>query len=173
MTANEPVLKAFNDFGIDDMPTQAEISRRMPRRLEDIDNAITAGPLTPTARATLESSVFAHAVVELETQSSRRWAMQRTLGRFLATVIVCAIMVFLIWWIVGALAVVVLVVVGVKVWQWSTTIRPPKPRGSPRSKPALIAASVGLPAAGPFDRATPASARAADGDRALSSPLAG
>jgi len=61
MTINEPVFKAFNDFGIDDMLTQVEISRRLPRRLEDIDNAITAGPLTPTARATLESSVFAQA----------------------------------------------------------------------------------------------------------------
>jgi hypothetical protein len=50
MTVNEPVFKAFNDFGIDDMPTQAEISRRMLWRLEDIDNATTAGPLTLTAR---------------------------------------------------------------------------------------------------------------------------
>ena len=68
MTVNEPVFKAFNDFGIDDMPAQAEISRRMLRRLEDIDNATTAGPVTATARAALASSVVAHAVVELEAQ---------------------------------------------------------------------------------------------------------
>jgi hypothetical protein len=68
MTVNEPVFKAFDDFGIDDMPAQAEISRRMLRRLEDIDNETTAGPVTPAARAALASSVVAHAVVELETQ---------------------------------------------------------------------------------------------------------
>jgi len=68
MTVNEPVFKAFNDFGIDDMPAQAEISRRMLRRLEDIENAKTSGPVTPAARAALASSVIAHAVVELETQ---------------------------------------------------------------------------------------------------------
>ena len=71
MTVNEPVFKAFNDFGIDDMPAQAEISRRMLRRLEDIDNETTAGPVTPTAREALASSVVAHAVVELETHSAR------------------------------------------------------------------------------------------------------
>jgi len=91
--------------------------------------------------------------------------MKRTLGRFLATVIVCAILLYFIWWIVGALAVVVLVEVGVKVWQWSTAIRPPKPGGSRRSKPALIAASVGVPAAGARDIARPVSGRAAEGDR--------
>jgi hypothetical protein len=68
MTVNNQVFKAFIDFGIDDIPTQAEISRRMLRRLEDIDDATTAGPTTPTARAALASSVIAHAVVELETQ---------------------------------------------------------------------------------------------------------
>lgn len=68
MTVDEPVFKAFDDFGIDDMPAQAEISRRMLRRLEDIDNATTAGPVTPPARAALSSSVVAHAVVELEAQ---------------------------------------------------------------------------------------------------------
>jgi hypothetical protein len=67
MTVNEPVFKAFNDFGVDDLPARAEISRRMLRRLEDIDNGATAGPTTPTARAALASSVIAHAVVELET----------------------------------------------------------------------------------------------------------
>ena len=55
--------------------------------------------------------------------------MKRTLGRFLATVIVCAILLYFIWWIVGALAVVVLVEGEMKVWQWSTAIRPPKPGG--------------------------------------------
>jgi hypothetical protein len=68
MTVDEPVFKAFNDFGVDDLPARAEISRRMLRRLEDIDNGATAGPTTPTARAALASSVIAHAVVELETQ---------------------------------------------------------------------------------------------------------
>jgi hypothetical protein len=98
--------------------------------------------------------------------------MKRTLGRFLATVIVCAILLYFIWWIVGALAVVVLVEVGVKAWQWSTAIRPPKPGGSPRSKPALIAASVGVPAAGACDIARPVSGRAAEGDRQGSAPAA-
>ena len=70
--------------------------------------------------------------------------MKRTLGRFLATVIVGAILLYLIWWIVGVLAVVALVGGGVKVWQWSTAIRPPKPGESLRSKPALIPASVGV-----------------------------
>jgi len=44
VTFNDPAFKAFNDFRIDDMPAQADISRRMLRRLEDIDNASTAGP---------------------------------------------------------------------------------------------------------------------------------
>lgn len=68
MTFNDPIFKAFNDFGIDDMLPQADISRRMLRRLEDIDNAATAGPTSPAARAGLATSVVAHAVVELETQ---------------------------------------------------------------------------------------------------------
>jgi hypothetical protein len=68
VTFNDPVFKAFNDFRIDDMPEHAEISRRMLRRLEDIDNSTTAGPASPTARAALATSVVAHAVVELETQ---------------------------------------------------------------------------------------------------------
>ena len=71
VTVNEPVFKAFDDFGIDDMPAQAEISRRMLRRLEDIDNETTAGPLTPTARAALASSVVARAVLDIETHSAR------------------------------------------------------------------------------------------------------
>ena len=68
MPSDDPLFKAFNDFGIDDIPSEAAISRRMLRRLEDIDNATTAGPSTPAARAALASSVVAHAVVELETQ---------------------------------------------------------------------------------------------------------
>jgi len=68
MTVHAPVFKAFNDFGLDDLPPQAEISRRMLRRLEDIDNSTTAGPTAPAARAALASSVVAHAVVELEIQ---------------------------------------------------------------------------------------------------------
>ena len=68
MTFNDPIFKAFNAFDIDDMLPQADISRRMLRRLEDIDNATTAGPTTPAARAALATSVVAHAMVELETQ---------------------------------------------------------------------------------------------------------
>lgn len=68
MTFTDPLFKAFNDFDLDDMPAQADISRRMLRRLEDIDNSTTAGPGTPAARAALATSVVAHAVVELETQ---------------------------------------------------------------------------------------------------------
>lgn len=47
MTFNDPIFKAFNDFGIDDMPAQADISRRMLRRLEDIDNATMLSPALP------------------------------------------------------------------------------------------------------------------------------
>ena len=68
MTFNDPVFKAFNDFDLDGMPAQADISRRILRRLEDIDNSTTAGPATPATRAALATSVVAHAVVELETQ---------------------------------------------------------------------------------------------------------
>jgi hypothetical protein len=66
----------------------------------------------------------------LSASIATRWRCDRPRwrGRFLATVIVCAILLYFIWWIVGALAVVVLVV-GAKVWQWSTAIRPPKPGG--------------------------------------------
>jgi hypothetical protein len=68
VTFNDPIFKAFNDFGINEMPAHADISRRMLRRLEDIDNSTTAGPASPAARAALATSVVAHAVVELETQ---------------------------------------------------------------------------------------------------------
>jgi hypothetical protein len=68
MTSDDPVFKAFIDFGIDDVPSEAVVSRRMLRQLEDIDNATTAGPSTYAGRAALASSVVAHAVVELEAQ---------------------------------------------------------------------------------------------------------
>jgi hypothetical protein len=68
VTTDDPAFKSFNDFGIGDLPTEAAVSRRMLRRLEDIDNADTAGPTSPAARAALASSVVAHAVVELETR---------------------------------------------------------------------------------------------------------
>jgi hypothetical protein len=68
MTIDDQIFKAFNDFGIDDMPAEAAVSRRMLRRLEDIDNSTTPGPTTSAARAALASSVVAHAVVELENQ---------------------------------------------------------------------------------------------------------
>jgi hypothetical protein len=61
VTFNDPVFRALNDFDIDDMSAQADISRRMLGRLEDIDNATTAGPTTPAARAALATSVVAHA----------------------------------------------------------------------------------------------------------------
>jgi hypothetical protein len=68
MTSDDPTFKPFSGFGFDDLPLEAVISRRMLRRLEDIDDATTAGPTTPAARAALASSVIAHAVVELETR---------------------------------------------------------------------------------------------------------
>jgi hypothetical protein len=58
VTFNDPVFKAFNDFRIDDMPEHADISRRMLRRLEDIDNSTTAGPASPAARAALATDIF-------------------------------------------------------------------------------------------------------------------
>ncbi|BBY36341.1 hypothetical protein MMAN_04750 [Mycobacterium mantenii] len=68
MTSDDTVFRAFSDFGIDDLPAEATVSRRMVRRLEDIDNSTTPGPTTVAARAALASSVVAHAVVELESQ---------------------------------------------------------------------------------------------------------
>lgn len=68
MTSDEPIFKAFSSFDFDELPLEAVISQRMLRRLEDIDNATTAGPTGPAARAALASSVIAHAVVELETR---------------------------------------------------------------------------------------------------------
>jgi hypothetical protein len=66
MTSEDPVFRAFSDFDIDDIPADAAVSRRMLRRLEDIDNSTTPGPTTAAARAALASSVVAHAVIELE-----------------------------------------------------------------------------------------------------------
>jgi len=66
MKFNDPTFRAFDDFDINDMPAQADISRRMLRRLEDIDDSSTSGPASPAARAALATSVVAHAVIELE-----------------------------------------------------------------------------------------------------------
>lgn len=63
MSADDP---AFKSLSITDIPVEAEISQRMLRRLADIENSASAGPVTPAARAALASSVIAHAVVELE-----------------------------------------------------------------------------------------------------------
>jgi hypothetical protein len=68
MAADDPVFKSCSDFSADDMPGEVVASRRMVRRLEDIDNSTTPGPTTSAARAALASSVVAHAVVELEAQ---------------------------------------------------------------------------------------------------------
>lgn len=68
MTGDDPTFKPFSNFGFDDLPPEAVISRRMLRRLADIDDAATAGPATSAARAALASSVVAHALVELETR---------------------------------------------------------------------------------------------------------
>jgi hypothetical protein len=68
MTGSEPAFKPFDDFGVDDMDPHASISRRMLRRLKDIDNVATPGPSTSDGRAALAFSVVAHAVVELKTQ---------------------------------------------------------------------------------------------------------
>lgn len=68
MTNQAPEFKPFNNFSSDDIDPQAVISRRMMRRLEDIDNPATPGPRSADARAALASSVVAHAVVELEAE---------------------------------------------------------------------------------------------------------
>jgi hypothetical protein len=65
---NDNVFKAFSDFDVEDLQPEAAISRRMLGRLEAIENPVTAGPVTPGARAALASSVIAHAVIELEHQ---------------------------------------------------------------------------------------------------------
>jgi hypothetical protein len=68
MNTDDPVFKAFSDFGLDDIPAAAAISQRMIRRLRDIENSTTPGPTSAAARAALASSVVAHALVELEIQ---------------------------------------------------------------------------------------------------------
>lgn len=68
VTSKEPAFRAFSNFGVEDMPSEAAISRGMLRRHEDIDNATTAGPGIRVARAAPASSVVAHAVVEPEAQ---------------------------------------------------------------------------------------------------------
>jgi len=68
MTIEDPEFKSFNNFGVEDIDPEAAISRRMLRRLENIDDATTPGPSTVGARAALASSVVAHAVVELEAE---------------------------------------------------------------------------------------------------------
>ena len=67
MTEKPSEFTAFNNFTIDKLDPRAEISRRMLKRLENVDNVATGGPRTPEGRAALASSVVAHAVVELET----------------------------------------------------------------------------------------------------------
>jgi hypothetical protein len=43
MTSDDPTFRAFSSFSFDEMPLEAVISRRKLRRLEDIDDATTAG----------------------------------------------------------------------------------------------------------------------------------
>lgn len=59
-------FKAFSSFYTDEIPSQADVSRRMFARLKDIDDPAKNAPTTPAAQAALASSVIAHAVVELE-----------------------------------------------------------------------------------------------------------
>lgn len=61
-------FKALSAFGAEDIPVPAAISRRMLKRLEDIENPTSSGPVTPAAHAALATSVVAHAVVKLEKQ---------------------------------------------------------------------------------------------------------
>ena len=68
MPNNDRSFEPFDSFGVDDMDPHASISRRMLRRLKDIDNIQTPGPSTSDGRVALASSVVAHAVVELERQ---------------------------------------------------------------------------------------------------------
>ncbi|MDG4663660.1 hypothetical protein [Mycobacterium sp. 236(2023)] len=69
MTSDDDrIFKAFTDFGIDDIEEHASVSRRMLKRLSDIDDGATPGPRGLEARAALATSVVAHAVVELESE---------------------------------------------------------------------------------------------------------
>lgn len=63
MAAEDPVFESLNVL---DIPVEARISQRMLRRLAEIEDSASAGPVTPAGRAALASSVIAHAVVELE-----------------------------------------------------------------------------------------------------------
>jgi hypothetical protein len=53
MTSDDPVLKAFSDFGIDDVLAEGAGARRMLRRIKGIDPVTTPGPTTSAARAAL------------------------------------------------------------------------------------------------------------------------
>jgi hypothetical protein len=44
MSDDENVFKAFSDFGADDIRPEAEVSRRMLRRLKDIETQPPQGP---------------------------------------------------------------------------------------------------------------------------------
>lgn len=66
MTYSDDIFKAFSDFDASEIPSGADVSRRMIARLKDIDNPAASGPTTPEAQAALASSVVAHAVIELE-----------------------------------------------------------------------------------------------------------
>jgi len=66
MTSDDRIFKAFSSFGLDGTPAEAVVSRRMLRRLENIDDAKIYGPTTPAARPAQTSRVVAHAVVEFE-----------------------------------------------------------------------------------------------------------
>ena len=68
MAAHDPVFRSFSDFSTDDMFGEVVVSRRVLRRLEDIDNSTTPGATISPARAALASSVVAHTAVELEAQ---------------------------------------------------------------------------------------------------------
>ncbi len=78
MKNENQTFKSFRNFGVDDIDPAGTISRRMLRRLEDIDNATTPGPSTPEGRAALAASVVAHAVVELEAELN---ALKRQIAR--------------------------------------------------------------------------------------------
>jgi hypothetical protein len=68
LASDDPVFRSLSDFRIDDIPAEAAVSRRMLRRLEDIDSSTTPGATSSAARAALPASVVARAMVGLETQ---------------------------------------------------------------------------------------------------------
>jgi len=67
-TSDDPVFKAFSNFSTDDMPSQAGVSRRMLRQLEDVDKSTTPGPDPLGCARGVGVQRRRHAVVELETQ---------------------------------------------------------------------------------------------------------